>query len=450
MARLQEHNNFLSSKVDETQQLLHQQQPRNIQTTRSSESLQTPCGKNKRGKVAKATPTPSRELVVPAPKDQPHIPRKVYSDCRHRLNDRERRANDREAERERSPIGIGARIRDSRMKILGDKSPIRKVRGLDPTESSESEYIPTKTHTSTYRSATPSRCAGDNSLGLQRQSEDYGAEEIPSRDPIVRLLFQKVQKMENDNARSQEPEWGKLRPGPFTRRIRDSRQDREVQQLRIPFYTGTEDPLTHLHSFQSAIGCKGLSDEGQCLLFPSSLTGASLNWFYRLEPETVASFDELKQIFLNHFMIQTDRLYSADDLYTIRQREDEPLREYAARFSHEYSRCPETDDRAAYGAFKSGLQSSHFRYLVHSSNWRTYNELMKQAAIHAKAEYFNSKPTISAPRGDAEPSAYPAKAPPYERVDTFSAGHKRKDDRADRREHSKKGIVITAARSSPY
>ncbi|XP_020414875.1 uncharacterized protein LOC109947891 [Prunus persica] len=245
--------------------------------------------------------------------------------------------------------------------------------------------------------------------------------------------------MENDKARSQVPEWGKLRPGPFTRRIRDSQQDREGQQLRIPFYTRTEDPLTHLHSFQSAIGCKGLSDEGQCLLFPSSLTGAALNWFYRLEPETVDSFDELKQIFLNHFMIQTDCLYSADDLYTIRQREDEPLREYAARFSHEYSRCPETDDRAAYGAFKSGLRSSHFRYLVHSSNWRTYDELMKQAAIHAKAEYFNSKPAVSASRGDAKPSAYPAKATPYEGVDTYSAGHKRKDDRADRREHSKKG-----------
>ncbi|CAL9008227.1 unnamed protein product, partial [Prunus brigantina] len=70
----------------------------------------------------------------------------------------------------------------------------------------------------------------------------------------------------------------------------------------------------HLHSFQSAVGCKGLTDEGQCLLFPSSLSEAALNWFYRLEPGTVDSFDELKQIFLNHFMIQTDRLYSADDL----------------------------------------------------------------------------------------------------------------------------------------
>ncbi|CAL2232153.1 unnamed protein product [Prunus armeniaca] len=125
----------------------------------------------------------------------------------------------------------------------------------------------------------------------------------------------------------------------------------DIQPLRVPFYTRVEDPLTHLYSFQSVVGCKGLNDEGQYLLFPSSLTEVALNWIYRLEHGTVDSFNELKQIFLNHFMIQTDRLYSADDLHTIRQKEDEPLREYAARFSHEYSRCPETDDRAAYGAF---------------------------------------------------------------------------------------------------
>ncbi|XP_021829439.1 uncharacterized protein LOC110769717 [Prunus avium] len=115
-----------------------------------------------------------------------------------------------------------------------------------------------------------------------------------------------------------------------------------------------------------------------------------------MEPDTVDTFDQLKQTFLNHFMIQIDRLYSADDLYTVRQQDDEPLREYAARFSHEYSRCPETDDRAAFGAFKSDLRSSQFRYLVHSSNWTTYSKLMKQAAIHAKAEHFNSKGPASA------------------------------------------------------
>ncbi|CAL9011062.1 unnamed protein product [Prunus brigantina] len=183
-------------------------------------------------------------------------------------------------------------------------------------------------------------------------------------------------------------------------------EKKDIQPLRIAFYTGTEDPLTHIHSFQSALGCKGLTDEGMCLLFPSTLSGTALNWFYRLNPRTINTFDSLKQAFLDHFMIQTDRLYSADDLYMLRQGEDEPLREYEARFSHEYSRCPDTDDRAAFGAFKSGLRESNFRYLVHSNPWNTYAELMKQAAVHAKAEYFNSK------RGPATPARNPFANPP--------------------------------------
>ncbi|BFG25439.1 hypothetical protein CerSpe_117130 [Prunus speciosa] len=250
-----------------------------------------------------------------------------------------------------------------------------------------------------------------------------------------------MQRMEDERTRSQEPNWGKLRPGPFTERIRRSRQDRDVQTLRISSYTGVEDPLTHLHSFQSVVGCRGLSDEGQCLLFPSSLTEAALNWFYRLEPGTVDSFDELKLIFLNHFMIQTDKPYSADYLYTIQQKDDKPLREYAARFSHEYSRCPDTDDRVAYDAFKSGPRSSHFRYLVHSSNWCTYDELMKQAAIHAKAEYFNSKAEPTARQNEPIKRSATAQASPFTSTAQpagYPESHKRKDAGSSQKGHSKK------------
>ncbi|CAL2255723.1 unnamed protein product [Prunus armeniaca] len=33
-----------------------------------------------------------------------------------------------------------------------------------------------------------------------------------------------------------------------------------------------------------------------CLIFPSTLSGAALNWFYRLNPRTINSFDSLKQV----------------------------------------------------------------------------------------------------------------------------------------------------------
>ncbi|CAL9004918.1 unnamed protein product [Prunus brigantina] len=183
MARLQEHNKLLSSKVDETQQLLNQQDTQNIQPTEPSQSLQTP-GRQKKGKKgAKATPALSKQLVVPAPRDQPHVPKKVYTDCRHRINDK------KDAERHRSPIRINANLRDSRLNTLGDKSPIRKVQGLETEVESDDEYVPSKDIESTYRSEAPPEYSKAKPLSPRRTSEDYSSEAVPSRDPAIRLLF---------------------------------------------------------------------------------------------------------------------------------------------------------------------------------------------------------------------------------------------------------------------
>ncbi|CAL2238602.1 unnamed protein product [Prunus armeniaca] len=61
----------------------------------------------------------------------------------------------------------------------------------------------------------------------------------------------------------------------------------------------------------------------------------------------------------------------------------------------------------AFSFFKSGIHSSQFRYMVHSNNWMTYNELTKLASIHAKTEHFNSKGEPSAPSRPSAPSDRP-------------------------------------------
>ncbi|KAI5323201.1 hypothetical protein L3X38_032273 [Prunus dulcis] len=75
-----------------------------------------------------------------------------------------------------------------------------------------------------------------------------------------------------------------------------------------------------------------------------------------------------------------------------------------------------TNTSAAFGAFKSSLRESNFRYLVHSNNWNTYAELMKQAAVHANAEYFNSKHGPATPArsifSDPPPASVPTPTPP--------------------------------------
>ncbi|KAM1255738.1 hypothetical protein ACFX2G_030539 [Malus domestica] len=103
------------------------------------------------------------------------------------------------------------------------------------------------------------------------------------------------------------------------------------------------------------------TDEERCLLFPFTLSSGALNWYCSLPFEIVDLFEELKKLFVSQHIFQTDHLHSADELYTIYQKPDESLREYAGRFNHEYSCCAKVDDKTAFKAFTAGLRDCFFK-----------------------------------------------------------------------------------------
>ncbi|KAM2689995.1 hypothetical protein EV1_043228 [Malus domestica] len=141
------------------------------------------------------------------------------------------------------------------------------------------------------------------------------------------------------------------------------------------------------------------TDEERCLLFPSTLSGGALNWYCRLPPEIVDSFEELRKLFVSQHIFQTDRFHSADDLYTIYHKPDESLQEYTGRFSHEYSQCTEADDKTALKAFTTGLRDCFFKYMINANTWKIYSEVMAQAYNHAstKARTYQGNPHMVDP-----------------------------------------------------
>ncbi|KAM2016118.1 hypothetical protein EV2_047444 [Malus domestica] len=141
------------------------------------------------------------------------------------------------------------------------------------------------------------------------------------------------------------------------------------------------------------------TDKKRCLLFPSTFSSGALNWYCRLLPETVDSFEELRKLFVSQHIFQTDRLHYADDLYTIPQKPDESLRMYAGRFSHEYSRCTEVDDKTALKAFTASLRDYFFKYMINTNTWKTYSEVMSHAYNHVSAEArtYQGKPLTATP-----------------------------------------------------
>ncbi|CAL8117043.1 unnamed protein product [Prunus armeniaca] len=99
MTRMQEHNNILSSKLDDTQKQLHEQQSRLAQlqdgleqTTqlwqeRSLKSVPRPNDRKAGKQLAQGEPSASRRMFLPTSAEH-HREYQVYSDRRDRINDR--------------------------------------------------------------------------------------------------------------------------------------------------------------------------------------------------------------------------------------------------------------------------------------------------------------------------------------------------------------------------
>ncbi|KAG7599322.1 hypothetical protein ISN44_As06g035070 [Arabidopsis suecica] len=80
---------------------------------------------------------------------------------------------------------------------------------------------------------------------------------------------------------------------PFTRRISEVTIT-DPEKLKIEYFNGTSDPKVHIKSFMIAVARArfkpGEKDVGLCLLFVEHLKRPALDWFSRLDQNSVNSF----------------------------------------------------------------------------------------------------------------------------------------------------------------
>ncbi|KAM1249494.1 hypothetical protein ACFX2G_032851 [Malus domestica] len=72
---------------------------------------------------------------------------------------------------------------------------------------------------------------------------------------------------------------------------------------------------------------------------------------------------------------------------------------YASRFSLEYCRCVEADDKTTLKAFTAGLCDCFFKYMINANTWKTYSKVMAHAYNHASpnARTYQGKPPTATP-----------------------------------------------------
>ena len=117
------------------------------------------------------------------------------------------------------------------------------------------------------------------------------------------------------------------------------------------------DPQDHLNTFKTTLGLQQPPDEILCRSFPTTLKGATREWFTKLSTSSMDNFEQLSNAFLRHFIGGQRPKRPADHLLTIRQGEKETLRSYVKRFTQETLEVDEADNKVQLMTFKAGLRS---------------------------------------------------------------------------------------------
>ena len=125
-------------------------------------------------------------------------------------------------------------------------------------------------------------------------------------------------------------------------------------------FDGLKDPQDHLNTFKTMLGLQQPPDEILCRSFPTTLKGATREWFTKLPTSSVDNFKQLSNAFLHHFIGGQHLKRPADHLLTIRQGEKETLRLYVQRFTWETLEVDEADDKVQLTTFKARLRSREF------------------------------------------------------------------------------------------
>nr|XP_023893187.1 uncharacterized protein LOC112005169 [Quercus suber] len=134
---------------------------------------------------------------------------------------------------------------------------------------------------------------------------------------------------------------------------------------QVENYDGNKDPLDHLESVRTLMHLQGVPDEIMCRAFPTTLKGPARIWFSMLMPNSISTFKELSAQFASHFIEGHRYKKSTACLISIKQREDEKLRSYIARFNKEALSIDEANDKILVVASQMGCGRVTLRVYEH-------------------------------------------------------------------------------------
>ncbi|GKC01344.1 reverse transcriptase domain-containing protein [Tanacetum coccineum] len=117
--------------------------------------------------------------------------------------------------------------------------------------------------------------------------------------------------------------WVCVETDPFTSRMRHFDFPKTRMPSHVRTYNGSEDPEDHLKIFQATAKTERWAMPTWCHMFNSTLSGNARVWFDDLPPESIDSYNYLKEAFLKNYLQQKKCIRDPIVLHNIKQRDGE-------------------------------------------------------------------------------------------------------------------------------
>ncbi|GKA36022.1 reverse transcriptase domain-containing protein [Tanacetum coccineum] len=154
----------------------------------------------------------------------------------------------------------------------------------------------------------------------------------------------------------------------------------------VKTYDGSEDPEDHLKIFQAAAKVKRWAMPTWCHMFNSTLTGSARVWFDDLPPESVDSYDDLKEAFLANFRQQKKCIKDPVEIHHIKQREGESTEDFVRRFKIESRDVKGAPEVMRISGFMHGITNPELIKRLHDKIPKSVDEMMRITTSFLRGE----------------------------------------------------------------
>ncbi|GAU41091.1 hypothetical protein TSUD_139940 [Trifolium subterraneum] len=173
---------------------------------------------------------------------------------------------------------------------------------------------------------------------------------------------------------------------PFSEEIQAVAVPRHFCEPTIDSYDGSGDPQSHVSTFQTQMFISGADDALSCKIFAGNLKDVAHKWIAGLPTRSVTSFEDLATRFVAQFAANSQKPFLVADLFDVRQRPTEPLKNYLARFNSATLKVTEPNEDIFVMAFEKGLSSGTFSEALTLRKANSMNEIQMRAEKHIEAE----------------------------------------------------------------